>query len=416
MPKFFYIARDNKGDKVTGIEEAANMEELAARLQAKNLIIIGMFPDKGMAKAVSEPSFFKILSGKHGRFTHYGIRSDDLALFCRQLATLLGSGITILKSLEIISQQVSSSRLFNVIGKLVSDMEQGFSFHEAMAKHPKIFSELWVNLVESGEASGNLAVILGRLASYLERNAAFKRKIISALIYPIILLSVGTIALLFLSLKIVPTFAELFKGFNLKLPLLTQILINVSWFLRKFFWIIAVVLIAVGWFIKGYINTKNGRRDYEKLQFALPVLGDFFRAIVVERFSSEMSTLIESGVPILYSLEITERSVDNMIMADIIKELKEDVRQGKTLSQHLEKSGFFEPMVVQMISIGEEIGELPQMFKRINAFYQEQVETFLNRFSAMFEPLMLVFMGFVIGIFVIGMFLPIFHIAQIAGR
>ncbi len=414
MPKLFYIARDNKGDKVTGSEEAATPDELAIRLQSKNLTVIGILPHTDANDMPVIAPTVNISRKRHGRFAHYGIRGEDLALLCRQLATLLSSGVTILKSLEIISQQVASQRLYKVINKLKSDMEQGFSFHDAMSKHQRIFSDLWINLVESGEASGNLAVVLGRLAGYLERNAAFKRKVISAVIYPAILLFVGIAALLFLTIVVVPKFDELFRGFNLKLPMITRMLMGVSILLRKAWFAVVIIIGVAAWFIKQYLGTRAGRRQYEEIQFRLPVLGEFFRAIVVERFSSEMSTLIESGVPILYALEITERSVDNLIMAEIIKRVKEDVRQGKTLSQPLEKSGFFEPMVVQMISVGEEIGELPQMFKRVNTFYQEYVETFLTRFTSMLEPLILIFMGVIIGIMVIGMFLPIFQISRIS--
>jgi type IV pilus assembly protein PilC len=282
-----------------------------------------------------------------------------------------------------------------------------------MSKHPGAFSELWINLVESGEASGNLALVLNRLAAYLERAAVFRSKIISALIYPTILMVAGLGALLFLTIKIIPTFAQLFAGFNLKLPFLTQVLIGVSSFIRKYLLIIAGLLTFLFFLFKSYIKTKEGLRVYETFKFGLPVFGEFFRAIVVERFSSNMSTLVESGVPILYSLEISEHSVGSALMADAIRKIKEDIRDGKSLSEPLEKSGFFEPMVVQMVGIGEEIGELSQMFKRIDAFYQEYVETFLVRFTSLFEPIMLICMGVVVGLMVIGMFLPIFQISQL---
>jgi type IV pilus assembly protein PilC len=292
-------------------------------------------------------------------------------------------------------------------------MESGYSLHEAMGKHPTVFSELWVNLIESGEASGNLALVLSRLAGYLERTAAFKKKMISALIYPAILLFAGIGALLFLTIKIVPTFVELFKGFNVELPMLTQILVVVSDFIRKSIWLI-IIAGAVGfYFLRKYIQTSTGRRKFEKFLFNLPTFGEFFRVYVIERFTSEMSTLVESGVPILYSLEIAERSVGNLTLGDIIRKIKEDVREGRTLSQPMERSGFFEPMAVQMVTVGEEIGELSNMFKRLNAFYQEEIDTFLTRFTTMFEPFMLIFMGLVIGIMVIGLFLPIFKIASI---
>jgi len=408
MPKFFYIARNKSGDKETGVEDAATQEEATIRIQAKDLFVVNIFPeqiDKGISPEVILKTKFKP--------KHYRIKNDDLVLLCRQLATLLSAGVTLLKSLDIISQQISSKKLYNVIKDLQKDMEAGLSFHEAMAKHKTVFSELWINLVESGEASGNLAVVLGRLAGYLERNTSFRNKLISALIYPIILMVAGMGALLFLTIKIIPSFAELFTGFGVKLPALTGMLVAVSIFIRHYMLVISVAIIVGVLLLRRFIATKPGRRNFEKFLFNLPICGEFFRVFVIERFTSEMATLIESGVPILHSLEITERSVDNLVMADIINNIKDDVREGKSLSQPLQKSGFFDPMAVQMVSIGEEIGELSNMFKRLNIFYQEYIDTFLTRFTSMFEPMMLIFMGIVIGLMVVGMFLPIFQITQI---
>lgn len=411
MPKFAYIARDSKGIKVTGTEESSSADELTIRLQLRNLVVVNIIPE------LKEKALVATLqaSDRQRRYRRYGVTGDDLVILSRQLATLLGAGVTILKSLDIISKQVYSRKLYNVLKELQKHMEAGLSFHEAMSKYPNIFSELWSNLVESGEASGNLSVVLNRLASYLERRAAFKRKIISSLIYPVILMIAGIGALLFLTVKIIPTFAELFKGFNVTLPLLTRMLIQVSDFIRKGIFSIIGTIVVLFFILRRYIKTRAGRRRFEQLQFKLLLFGEFFRSLVVERFSSEMSTLIESGVPLLYSLEITEHSVGNSVMADIVRKIKEDVREGKPLNSSLDKSGFFEPMVIQMVAIGEEIGELPQMFKRINTFYEEYSETFLARFTAMFEPIMLIFMGLVIGLMVVGMFLPIFQIATISG-
>ena len=416
MEKFSYIAIDKTNKETTGFEEALDQDELIARLQARDLIVLSVSSETGeglIHKAKTTP----LPAGDHHlTLRRYRIGGDDLVIFCRQLATLLGAGVTVLKSLDVISKQVSSRRLYSVIRDLQKNMEQGLSLHEAMSKHSKVFSDLWVNLVESGEAGGNLPVVLSRLASYLERNASFKKRIISALIYPAILLLAGLGALLFLTIKIIPTFADLFKGFNITLPFLTQVLIDISSFLRKN--IITIIVIAGSGFflLRRYIKTRDGRLHYERFQFNLPVFGEFFRALVVEKFSSNMATLVESGVPILYSLEITERSVDNLVMAGVVRQIKENVREGKSLSRPMEESGFFEPMVVQMVSIGEEIGELPQMLKKINIFYQEYVETFLMRFTSMFEPLMLIFLGLIIGLMVIGLFLPIFKIAQMGGN
>ncbi len=412
MEKFFYVARNNLGEKVQGTIDAAGQDEALGQLQAKELIVLSV-----VVTAKDSPHEFNAAAATKMPFKvkHYGISNDDLVLFCRQLATLLGAGVTILKSLDIIALQVSSHKLQNVIKDTQRDMEAGLSLHEAMGKHPAVFSDLWVNLVESGEASGNLAMVLGRLAVYLERVAAFKKKVISALIYPAILFVAGTGALLFLTVKIIPTFAELFKGFNVKMPPLTQALIIISIFLRKFGVAIFILIIVGGFLLRRALQTKTGRLALEQIEFRLPVFGEFFRSLVVERFSSEMSTLVESGVPLLYSLDISEHSVSNLTMAGIIRTIKEEVREGKPLNRSIEASGFFEPLVIQMVAIGEEIGELSQMFKKINTFYQEYIETFLGRFTTMFEPFMLIFFGLVIGVMVIGMFLPIFQIAQVGG-
>ncbi len=411
MPKFYYVARNRSGVKVTGTEEALNQEDLVARIQSKGLIVVNIIPENIDKPSAYLDNLVKIKS----KPKHRKVTSEDLTLFCRQLSTLIGAGVTILMSLNIIAKQVASKRLYEVLVNLTKNMEAGLSFHEAMGMYPKVFSDLWVNLVESGEASGNLAVVLSRLAAYLEKAAAFKSKVISALIYPAILTFAGLAALLFLSLKIIPTFAEIFKSFNITLPLLTQILVGISTFLRAYLFLIVLAIGGSIFAFKKYVGTKTGRRSFENFKFKLPVFGEFFLALNIERFSSEMSTLLESGVPILYSLEISERSVDNLIMADIVCKIKEDVREGKPLRESLEKSGFFEPMVIQMVSIGEEIGELPQMFKRINSFYQEYCDTFLTRFVSMFEPIVLVFIGGVIGVMIIGMFLPIFELSKISG-
>ena len=412
MLKFYYIARDGSGKKITGVEEGPDQEAVVIKIQSRGLTVISVIPgnaDASNARATKA-------SVKIGfRYKRDRIKSDDLTLFCRQLSTLLGAGVTILKSLEIISKQATSRKLYNTILDLQKNMESGLSFHEAMAIHPKVFSDLWVNLVESGEASGNLAAVLSRLASYLERNAAFRGKIISALIYPALLMVAGLGALVFMAVKIVPTFAEIFKNFNMTLPLITQILFSTSDFLRANIIVICLAIGAAVFILKNYLKTKTGRRNFENFQFKFPLFGEFFMALNVERFSSEMSTLLESGVPILYSLEISEHSVGNLFMAEVIRKIKDDVREGKPLREPLEKSTFFDPMFVQMISIGEEIGELPQIFKKINNYYQEYCEVFLARFISMFEPFVLVFIGGIIGVIVIGIFLPIFEISKMSG-
>ncbi|MBU0549164.1 MAG: type II secretion system F family protein [Candidatus Omnitrophica bacterium] len=411
MPRFSYIAKDGSGKKITGNEDGASQEEIINRLQSRGLIILFVESTVYKSDINSESAAENLKS--IARRQHLRITANDLSLFCRQLATLLGAGITILEALVIISKQVSSRRFYHVLLGLKKWMEEGLSMHEAMEKNKTVFSQLWINLVESGEASGNLAVVLTRLASYLERNARFRSKILSALIYPVILVFVGVVALLFLTLKIIPTFAELFSGFKMELPFITRMLIGTSSFIRHYLLLMVIIVAIIFFIIKKYMGTMEGRKQFETLVFRLPLFGDFLRDIIVEKFSSEMSTLIESGVPILYALEISERSVGNITVSDIIREIKEQVKQGRSLSLPMARSGFFEPMVVQMVGIGEEVGDLSGMFKKINEFYQEVVETFLTRFTSMFEPLMLIVVGAVIGVMVVGMFMPIFQLSRI---
>lgn len=411
MPRYFYIARDKEGKKRSGIEEASTQEEATRKLQSQSLIVINIFPETKEHLSDIESICLKTTI----RPRHYRITSTDIVLFCRQLATLLGAGVTILQSLNIISKQVTSKRLYNVILDLVKRMESGFSFHDAMSKHSDVFSDLWVNLVESGEASGSLAMVLNRLAGYLERNAAFKRKVVTAAIYPILLTFVGFVALIFMTLGIIPKFVELFKSFDVELPALTRALVGFSIFLRKYGLVILGIAGAGIFAFRWYIKTSAGRRRYERFLFQIPVIGDFFRILIYERFTSEMSTLIESGVPILYSLEITERSVSNLTAGSIINKIREEVRDGKPLNQPMEKSGFFDPMAVQMVAVGEEIGELSIMFKRLNSFYQEYIDTFLERLTALFEPIMLITLAILIGIMIVGLFMPIFQVARLAG-
>ena len=413
MPRYFYIAYTKSGKKkIQDVEEAMNMEELVSRLQAKGLVVINVMPESKEMQLSAEKS---ATTKTARRRMHTNITTDDLMHFCSQFSVLLGAGIVILDALDTIAMQVSSTKLYTIIKNLKKDMEGGLSLHQSMAKYPSVFSDLWINLIESGEAAGSLPTILVRLSSYLERNAKFREKIISAIIYPMILLVVSVSALLFLTVKIIPTFATLFAGFHIQLPLLTKMLIALSSALRKYFLVFFIGIIVIVNVIRMYVKTPPGRRMMETFLFNMPVGGDFFKVLVAERFCSEMSILIESGVPILYALEISERAVSNLVVSDIIHKVKEDVREGRSLSRPLEKSGFFEPMVVQMVRVGEEIGDLSTMFKKVSSFYQDYVEIFLTRFTAMFEPSMLIFMGMMIGVMIIGMFLPIFQIAQMGG-
>jgi len=405
MTKFSYIVIDKTGKKIEGIEEALSVEELREKLQARDFLVVKILSlSTSESLPESEFRFFR---------QHHRITSKDIITFCQQLSSLLSGGVSILESLKIISKQCSSRRLQEIIDNIIQDMESGLTLHEAFAKYPRVFSDLWVNLIESGEASGSLAEVLQRLQDYLDKTNEFKQKIITALIYPTIVIVIGIFALFFLTVKIIPTFTELFKSFNIKLPLITQILVFISEISRRYF-LPALISLVIFIFIFRYsLSTKKGRKRWERFLLTFGLTQDFSRAIVIERFSSSMATLLESGVPLLYALDITERNIANLVVSEIIFKIKEEVREGKGLSIPMGKSGFFEPMVIQMVRIGEETGSLYSMFKRISKFYQNYIENYIQRFEAIFEPVVLLILAGIIGLMVAGIFFPLFQITQI---
>lgn len=411
MPRFTFNARNQDGERVIGTEEAESPDVLITRLQLRGLFVTGV---KAEAIEKQDKSKRRVVK-KERKFSHRGIKQDDLTLFARQLATILSSGVPLLRSLTAIVRQVDSKKFCSIVENIIADVEAGFSFRDALAKNPKVFSSLWINLIETGEASGNLPMILERLANYLEKRASFKRRIVSAMVYPIILFAVAILAIIIFMIVIIPRFTEIFTGFDIELPLPTKVLMFISKFIREKFLLIFSGIGGIIFAFRKFVRTKKGKVLFDKFVFRIPILNDYLQLSETEKFSSTIATLLESGVPILYALDIAERSVDNTVVQGIIKNVNDNVREGKSVVQPLEKSGFFSPMVIQMVSIGEEIGELDKMFGRIASFYAEILEIQIGRFTTMFEPLMIVFMGVVIGGMVISMFLPIFQIATIGG-
>jgi len=406
MPFFRYVIRDKDGKKRASVEEAADKESLITKLQAQGLFVISVATAKG-----TKTTGFKVAR----KFARSRIKLEDLVIFARQLATMLNAGVTLLKSLEVISTQVESKRLADTIQRVKIDLEKGASLSGALSKYPKVFSNFWVSLSEVGEASGTLPVVLQRLADYLEQKADFERTILSAMLYPGILVVICIAALSIFSFLIIPKFNMVFENFEMQLPALTAAVMSIFGLIRQRFWIIIGAIIGIIVLLKNYTKTPIGKRQFESLLFRMPILGKFIKDLYTERFTSHLSILVESGVPLLYALEITERMIDNATVAGIINKVKNSVREGKLVAKPMEESGFFPPMVVQMILIGEETGELGNMLKRVAAFYQSVIETFLKRFAIIFEPIMLVLMGVAIGTLVISMFLPIFDVVTMTG-
>jgi type IV pilus assembly protein PilC len=405
MPRFTCKVKDGQGRERLTTQEASSEDKLVAQLQKEGLLVISVIRQQD-----AEVQRRRIAA----RRIHLRISSDDLILFSRQLATLLEAGVTLLKSLDILARQIESKRLLEAIEEIRRDVAGGSTLHDALGKHKSIFSEFWVHVVETGEASGALPVVLAQLADYLESSAAVRRKVISALIYPVVLILLVVVALAVFTVWIIPIFSQIFESFNAQLPAITMVVITFSRLARKYFlFFFAIIGISIFLFYK-YIHTEKGQWKFDRLMLKMPILSSLFQQIAIERFASGLGTLIDSGVPILYGLDIVAKAVGNKVVEEALIDVRDNVRQGKSMGLPLEESGVFTPMVVQMVSVGEEVGELGKMLKKISEFYKERIATTLSRVTVLIEPAVLIFMGVVIGFIVVSMFLPVFNLAMIA--
>lgn len=402
MNTYKYTAKDKNSITVSGILESASDIEAADILHKKDLTIVSIESIKYKSK------------GSVDRTTN--VKSEELVIFARQLATMIDAGIPLVHSLSILAEQIENKSLNFVVMTVSRDIEAGMSFSEALAKHPGVFSGLFLNMVRAGETSGLLNEVLDRLALYLEKSAALNRKIRSSLIYPASIVSVAIVITAILLLKVVPTFKGIFEVLGGSLPFPTQVLIGTSDFLRKNILYVLGFLVIASFLFKRYINTENGCYwfDARKLQF--PVLGPLLRKVAVAKFARTFSTLVKSGVSILNALEIVGKTSGNRIVEEAVKKCSEAVRNGEPISRPLSKSGVFPPMVCRMINVGEQTGQLEKMLTKIADFYDDQVDTAAATLTSMIEPMVIVFLGVVIGGIVISLFLPIFKISQLMTR
>jgi type IV pilus assembly protein PilC len=402
MNTYRYIAKDKLGSAVTGMLEGNSEAEAAEILHNKELIVISIEQSKRKAiKAVTRAR---------------KVKSDDLVIFSRQLATMIDAGIPLVHTLRILGDQIEVKNLQNVVNTIREDIEAGMSFCDALSKHPSIFSELFINMIRAGESSGMLDEVLDRLATYLEKSAALARKIRSSLVYPAVVVTMALVITAVLLLKVVPTFKGIFEILGGKLPLPTQILILVSDLFRRNFLYTLGVLIIFAFLFRRYATTEKGRYKFDSYKLKAPVLGQLFRKVAIAKFSHTFSTLIRSGVSILNSLEIVSKTSGNRVIEEAVLSCSKSVRDGEPISKPLSKSGVFPPMVCRMITVGEQTGQLEKMLSKIAQFYDEQVDASTAALTSMIEPLVIAFLGVVIGGIVISLFLPIFKISELISR
>ncbi len=408
MPLFSYVAKSKDGKTMKGAEEVSGREELVSRLKNKGLFIISV---RELSEKAS-PGATSFFTRKKG---HMGVSLLDLAFFARNLSTTLSAGVPLLRSLEVLSSQTESSKLRATTIEIVNDIKRGLSLSEAIAKYPYIFSSLWRGITEVGEATGNLPFVLDKLAVYLEMRLDFDRKVKSALVYPVILMVVAALAMVIFFKLILPKFTALFEQFDITLPIPTQILFNISEFVNNNFLLIVLALagLAVG---AHYARKQPAVIEFlDRFFLKIPMISDLVILTSVERFASTMYILLESGVPIVYTLEVVAKSIGNSFFTQKLMSLKESVKQGKPLAAEIARVPFFPTLVTEIVSIGEEAGNLPEMFKKLSDHYQKDLASKIDRIVAAFEPLMIVFMGVIIGSIVISLFLPLFKISTMGG-
>jgi len=402
MGNYKYIAKDKNGATVSGISEANSETEVADMLHKKELIIVSIEATRNEAKQ-QKPQNKKV-------------KLDDLVIFSRQLATMIDSGIPLVHALSILSEQTENPNLKAVVTMVRQDIEAGMSFCDALGKHPAVFSDLFINMTKAGEASGMLDEVLDRLASYLEKSSALARKIRTSLVYPAVVVSMAVLITAVLLLKVVPTFKGIFETLGGKLPVPTQILILVSDIFRKYFLGVAGGLVIVGFLAKRYLATPQGRYNFDRFKLKAPILGTLFRKLAVAKFSRTFSTLVKSGVSILNALEIVSKTSGNKVIEASVLSCSKAVRDGEPISRPLSRGGIFPPMVCRMISVGEQTGQLEKMLSKIADFYDEQVDAATSALTSMIEPLVISFLGVVIGGIVIALFLPIFKITELISK
>jgi type IV pilus assembly protein PilC len=399
MPTFKYQARDGAGKLLTGTVEAADEQAASAALINRDLMVVDLKAE-GHGKARTK--------------RHQGkVKSQDLVVFTRQLATMMDAGLPLVQSLTALEEQTDSKAFKPIVRRVTERVEQGESFSEALAEHPKVFNRLYVSMVQAGETGGLLAEILDRVASYLEATARLKKKVKSAMAYPTIVCFIAVCIALFLIMKVIPIFADIYKDFGAKLPGPTQALISLSDWLRAYFF---GVIIGLGALIFGFVrfkNTKRGAVIWDRVKLRLPVFGKLIHKIALARFARTFAALVRSGVPIMETLRIVGQSSGNTIVEMAVEKTAGSIERGDNIAVAMGQHVIFPPILVRMVSAGEQTGKVDVMLEKISDFYDEEIEATLSGLTSLIEPLLIVFLGVVVGSIVVCMFLPIFKLNEI---
>ncbi|HPP31926.1 MAG TPA: type II secretion system F family protein [Soehngenia sp.] len=396
--KYKYVALTKDGFKITGSMESTSETEVINMIKTNNYLPVSIERD------IESEAKFELFSKK--------VKKKDLAVFCRQFYTMLDAGINIVNSLDILSAQTENKTLKKAIKDVAENVQKGITLSEAMKMHPKVFPTILINMVEAGEVSGNLDTILERMAVHFEKENKTENKVRSSMVYPIVLMIVSVAVVIFMLIFILPTFVGMFEGSDTPLPLPTRILIGLSDFLKSYWYIFIGIVALLVFGITSFINSENGRRLFDGIKLKLPIIKGTTVKIVTSRFTRTLSTLMSSGIPLLRSMEVVSRVVNNKVVEEKLISGIEDIRRGVPLSRMIRDVEIFPPMVDSMVKIGEESGALDDILLKTADFYDEEVDVALTRLTSMLEPLMIVFMALIIGFIVIAMYLPMFEVVN----
>lgn len=402
MPSFNFVVKDKKGKTLSGVVDAESRNALLEQLWKQQLTVLSVSESSG-----SGGGGFKFKGGPSK------IRLNQLVIFSRQMATLIESGISVVPALAILSDQIEDKNFQKILIRMKEEVESGSSLSEAAAKFPQAFSDLYVNMIQAGEQSGQLDEILDRVASYLEKAGALKRKVTSSLIYPafVTLLAFGITA--FLLIVIVPKFRDIFITLGGALPKPTQMLLDFS-DLVKSYWVIGfIIIIAVSIAGKFYVNTPGGRLNFDKMVLQLPVLGSLMRKVAIARFAQTLSTLTKSGVPILTALDIVAKTSGNRVIEMAVSASRSSIKEGENIATPLTQSKVFPVMVTRMIAVGEKTGELEKMLAKIAEFYESEVDAAVSALTSLIEPLVIALLGIMIGGIAVCLLLPVFNLSAL---
>ncbi len=400
MPKFRYVAHTPAGERISGEETAMDEASLVRQLQARDLFVarVSLTGDEVRVKSSAR--------------LHKKVKDEDRLYFTREMATLISSGVPFERALDLVIENILSSEFSNDLRKIREDVKAGLPFYKALERYPRNIPPLWSHLVEAGETGGDIAKVLHRISAHLEETIALRKKVVSAMVYPAVLFAATIGALMVFLLFVIPAFAKVFASMNAKLPPMTVAIFTASSIAKTYFIPIAVAIAAAVYLIRKIFDTPAGRRAIDLALVRLPGLGNVTRDIIIARIAINLSAVLSSGVGMIYALDVVSRACGNKVYADALEGVMEDVRDGSSLSKAFARRSVFSPLMIQMVIVGEETGKLPEMIQKIAVYYEARIDTMVARLGTLIEPVILVFLGGVVGVIVVALMYPIVTVSS----